>query len=301
MPPPSDMPQIGIPVSLAPHITRVIAPNGSPMTYWGTNSYLVGTNSIVVIDPGPKDCAHLEALRSEIKGRDVAAVFVTHSHLDHSPLAPVLAREFDTQVYAFGSSTAGRSQRMQSLALGAHVAGGEGVDHGFSPDVTLADNQSFTWSDGTLTALHTPGHFCNHMCFQFGSDLFSGDHIMGWASTLISPPDGDLTQYRASIERLRGLGVTRMLPGHGDPVETPESRMADLLTHRNMREAQIFAVLSETLQTVTEITAQVYYDTPAQLLFAAERNTFAHLIDLYDKKEIICDEPLSIISLFKRK
>lgn len=300
MPTPSDMPPVGIPQTLAPQIARVIAPNASPMTYWGTNSYLVGTTSLVVIDPGPNDIAHLEALESAINGRDVAAIFVTHSHLDHSPLAPILAESVGAQVYGFGPSTAGRSARMQALALEANVAGGEGVDHTFAPDVTLLDNQSFKWPDGTITALHTPGHFCNHMCFHFGDVLFSGDHIMEWASTLISPPDGDLTQYRASIERLRGIGITRMFAGHGDPVDTPESRMADLLTHRNMREAQFLAVLTQEPQSVQQITAQVYYDTPTPLLFAAARNTFAHLIDLYDKKEIDCDAPLSIGSHFKR-
>ncbi|MEY8096313.1 MBL fold metallo-hydrolase [Falsihalocynthiibacter sp. S25ZX9] len=301
MPSPPMKPSIGTPDALAADVTRVLAPNPSAMTYWGTNTYLVGQNSLVVIDPGPNNAAHLKALLAAIDGRQVAAIAVTHSHLDHSPLAPILAAEVGTKVWGYGTSSAGRSARMATLAATSNVAGGEGVDLDFTPDVFLADNAEITWSDGTLTALHTPGHFCNHLSFRFGDSLFSGDHVMGWASTLISPPDGDLTQYRASLRRLQNIGLSRFYPGHGAPIDSPETTLTALLAHRKHREAQIFAALTATPQSVTEITAKAYHDTPPTLLFAAARNAFAHLIDLYDNNEISCENPLDISSRFSRK
>lgn len=301
MPSPPQKPKIGTPQALAADITRVLAPNPSAMTHWGTNTYLLGQNSLVVIDPGPDDAAHLAALLAAIKGRDVAAIAVTHSHLDHSPLAPILAAEVGAKVWGFGTSTAGRSPRMAALATTPNVAGGEGVDINFTPDVRLTDNAELAWPDGTLTALHTPGHFCNHLSFRLRDALFSGDHVMGWASTLISPPDGDLTQYRASLRRLQNNGLKRFYPGHGAPIDSPETALTALLAHREQRETQILAALTDTPQSVTEITAKAYHDTPPALLFAAARNAFAHLIDLYDNNVIHCENPLDSASRFSRK
>ncbi|WP_380051870.1 MBL fold metallo-hydrolase [Falsihalocynthiibacter sp. SS001] len=294
-------PAAGKPEQLEQGITRVIAPNPSPMTYWGTNSYLVGETSVVVIDPGPADEAHLAALLGAIDGRDVAAILITHSHRDHSPLAARLRQETGAKVYAFGPSTAGRSERMNALAQSARVAGGEGVDATFAPDIELKDNEVFRWKGNEITALHTPGHFCNHLSFRYRDTLFSGDHVMGWASTLISPPDGDLAQYRNSIKKLQGQNLKRFLPGHGAPIDSPEERVAELLAHRNDREAKILVALNTIPQSIPAITRAVYTDTPKALLPAAERNTFAHLIDLYDKNTVFASNPLSFTSHFSRK
>lgn len=294
-------PKIGSVSALAPHIQSVLAPNASPMTHWGTNSYLIGGESVVIIDPGPASEDHLAALLKAIDGREVAGIFVTHSHLDHSPLAAPLAARTQSKTYGFGNSTAGRSRRMQALAKTGAVAGGEGVDVHFAPDITLADGEMFSWSDHSLIALHTPGHFCNHLSFRFGTALFSGDHVMGWASTLISPPDGDLTQYLASLRRLQGIGLQRLYPGHGAPVNTPETTFAAQLAHRQNRTEQILAALTPGPQTLPALTAKVYHNVAPMLRAAASRNTFAHLIDLYDKNLISASEPLSVHSEFSKK
>lgn len=280
-------PTPGVVTKLGDGVRRILAPNPSPMTFRGTNTYLIGARDIAVIDPGPADQSHLSAILSALgPGQRISHIFVTHSHLDHSPLAPVLARETGAKIHAFGSSRAGRSAVMQSLAAAGLTDAGEGVDPDFAPDVTLEDGAIITGPDWSLTALWTPGHLGNHLCFAMGDVIFSGDLVMGWASSLVAPPDGDLTDFMTSCRRLREMNARVLHAGHGAPITVPAARIDWLIAHRNEREAAILSTLGIAPATAETLTRQIYTDTPPALLPAAERNVLAHLIDLHGKNTV---------------
>ena len=284
----------GVAETLGPGLRRIVAPNPSPMTHRGTNTYLVGTRDIAVIDPGPDNAAHLAAITAALEpDQHVAQILVTHAHLDHSPLARRLGAATGAPVLAFGDAKAGRSAVMQNLAASGAVEGGEGVDRAFVPDRCLADGEAISGSDWQLTALWTPGHFGNHLCFAWGDHVFSGDLAMGWASSLVSPPDGDLTDFMASCRSLRAHGPRILHPGHGAPVTRAVERIDWLIEHRLTREAAILRALTAGPATARDLTPLIYTDTPAALLPAATRNVLAHLIDLASKNMAHHKEPLS--------
>jgi glyoxylase-like metal-dependent hydrolase (beta-lactamase superfamily II) len=263
-----------------PPIRCLLAPNPSPLTGAGTNTWLVGATALAVIDPGPEDPAHLAAILAAVgPGQRVERIIVTHAHLDHSALAPRLAAATGAPVHAFGTATSGRSEVMTRVAasLPAH---GEGLDHAFAPDVTLTDGETLAGPDWTLHAIHTPGHLGGHLCLALGETLFSGDHVMGWSTSIVSPPDGDMGAYMASLHRLAEVRWRRFLPGHGAEVAEPDRRVAELIAHRQGREAQILAALREGPSRIPALTDRIYTGTPRHLLPAAARNVLAHLIDL---------------------
>lgn len=283
-------------------LRRIVAPNPSPMTRDGTCSYVLGTGAVAVIDPGPADANHLRAILDGLDpGERVAAILVTHAHLDHSPGARALAEATGARVHAFGPPEAGRSAVMARLAAEGLAGGGEGVDRAFRPDVTLADGEEIGFGDWQVTALHTPGHFCNHLSFAWGDALFSGDHVMGWASTLISPPDGDLGDYFRSLDRLAAQDWRVFYPGHGAPVGATAARLGELAAHRRDRSAQILAALEAGPATVAALTAAIYTDTPAALLAAAARNVFAHLVEMTSQNEVAPEGSLSPSARFSRR
>lgn len=280
-------PPYGVATDLASGIRRIVAPNPSPMTFKGTNTYLVGTTDIAVIDPGPLSTPHLEAILQAIGAtQKISHILVTHSHLDHAPLARPLAQKSGAPVFAFGDASTGRSAIMKALFGTNRASGGEGVDTAFLPDETVADGQMLSGSDWSLEVIHTPGHLGNHMCLAFNDACFTADHVMGWASSLISPPDGDLTDFMSSCQRLQMRAWRRFYPGHGGVIDDPHGRLEWLISHRKARETAILAVLSEQAADVTAITAAVYRDTPEDLRAAAERNVLSHLIDLYGKSRV---------------
>ncbi len=289
---------------LCPGLRVVLAANPSAMTLHGTNSYLLGEGEVAVIDPGPADPAHLAALLAALgPGERVSHILVTHAHLDHSPLARPLAERTGAPVLAFGTAAAGRSAAMERLAAaggGAALGGGEGVDAGFVPDVALADGAVVEGAGWRLGALHTPGHFGNHLSFVWEDTVFAGDHVMGWASSLISPPDGDMGAYMASLDRLAALGARRLWSGHGDPVADPAARIAALAAHRREREAAILAALARGPADAATLARAVYTDTTAALMPAAARNVLAHLIDLAKRTLVESDGPPAARSRFRR-
>ncbi len=287
-------------MQIAPDLICVLAPNPSPMTYWGTNTYLLGRETLVVIDPGPDDRRHLQALERAIAGRPVSHILVTHSHLDHSPLAAALASHTKAPVCAFGDSFAGRSKVMDTLAQDGLAGGGEGIDHHFAPDQILRDQEVLLGDWGQITAIHTPGHIGNHLCFAWRDVVFTGDHVMGWASSLVSPPDGDLTDFMASCRRLQIRKAERYYPAHGAPITDPKARLDWLIAHRNGREAQIIGALAQQDRTPAEITAMIYHDTAPELLAAAERNVFAHLVDLHQRGKVTAAPRLGTTATFAR-
>lgn len=257
---------------------RILAPNPSPLTGPGTNTFLLGRDHVAVIDPGPDDAGHLRAILEAAPGR-ITHILVTHAHRDHSAGAPELSRLTGAPVLAFGDALAGRSALMRRLAETAPVGGGEGLDAGFAPDIRLRDGEAIETPDWRLEALHTPGHCAGHLCFRWRDMLFTGDVVMGWSSTIISPPDGDLLDYMRSLARIADAGARRLLPAHGDPVEAPAPRLAELAAHRRARSAQILAALRDGPDSAAELARRIY-DIPAPLLPAASRNVLAHLIAL---------------------
>jgi len=300
-PPQIGRPEIGTPQPLAQGVSCVLAPNPSPMTYWGTNTYLLGHDTLAVIDPGPADPAHLKALLAAIGTRRVSHILVTHSHLDHSPLARHLAQLTNAPVLAFGNSAAGRSPIMSELAKTGLMGGGEGVDHDFQPSACLADGDEVTGDGWTVTARHTPGHFGNHLSFQWGQDVFCGDLVMGWSTSLVSPPDGDLTDFMRSCRTMAALNLKRAYSGHGAPIEDVTARLTEVITHRSVREAQICTALHNGPQTAQALTRTIYTDVPPALHSMAKRNVLAHLIDLCSRAKATPQGPLSADAKFTLK
>ncbi len=296
-----ERPEPGRPVELEAGLRLVLAPNPSPMTHWGTNTYILGEAEVVVVDPGPDDPAHLAALRAALGGARVAAVAVTHAHLDHSPLAPRLARETGAPVLGFGPPEAGRRPVMAALAEGGLAGGGEGVDAAFRPDATLADGDAVAFAGARLEVLHIPGHFAGHLGFALGDLVLVGDHVMGWASTLVSPPDGDVASFRSSTARLRAREDRVLYPGHGAPIRDPAARLDWLAAHRRQRESAILDALGHHPMPVGEIVRRVYSDVAPSLLPAAERNVLAHLVDLIERGLVGASPRLAVSALFSRR
>lgn len=286
-------PVIGHAEQLEPGLRRIVAPNPSAMTYCGTNTYLLGDTDIAVIDPGPLDTAHLDAiLRAITPGQRITHIIVTHAHLDHAALARPLQAKCGAPVMAFGAATSGRSAVMQRLVEDGMTGGGEGVAEDFSPDETVQDGALVAGDGWRLRVLHTPGHMGNHICLAWGDACFTADHVMGWASSLVSPPDGDLTDFMMSCRRLQRQVWRRFYPGHGDIVEDPAARINWLIAHRQLREAAILDALKSGPADARELAVLIYHGTPAGLIAAATRNVFAHLIDLAGKNRVAPHAPL---------
>lgn len=298
--PPDDFnPPVGVAMPLAPGLRRILAPNASPMTYRGTNTYVLGTGALAVIDPGPQDASHLEAILAAVQpDQSISHIIVTHSHIDHSPLAADLSARTGAPIVAFGDAQAGRSAVMNELAQNGMAGGGEGIDLAFRPDQIVQDGDIITGDGWQLEVIHTPGHLGNHIALAWGMACFTADHVMGWASSLVSPPDGDLTDFMASCHRLRARDWQVFHPGHGAPVNDPAARLDWLIGHRQSRESAILECLTAGPATAHTLATQIYTETPAALLPAAERNVFAHLVDLYGKSIVSPDGPLSATAVF---
>lgn len=260
----------GIPIQLEPLVTRVLAPNASPYTFTGTQTHIVGMADVAVIDPGPDDAAHLDALERVIAGRRVTAIVVTHHHRDHSPATRPLQA-------ATGAPIVG------AAPFGPDKAGGEAAfDPLYRPDRVLATGDRVSGEGWTLEALATPGHTSNHLAFALleTGALFSGDHVMGWSTTVVVPPDGDMTAYMRSLELLMQRDDRVYYPGHGEAIERPQRLVRGMLGHRKQREGQILRLLRERGRTVGELVTQMYVGLDPKLVPGAKGSVLAHLYDL---------------------
>ena len=255
---------------LSPLVRRVVVNNPSPYTFKGTSTFIVGRGQVAVIDPGPEDEAHLEALLNALRGETVTHILVTHSHADHSPLARRLQEVTGARTFAYGGVEAPATS---GLRLDASI------DHGFVPDVRLAEGDAVTGPGWTLEALFTPGHMSNHMCFALKEEraLFAGDHVMAWATSVIAPPDGDMGQYFASLRKLLEREDQVYHPGHGPSRRDPLPLVRGYLAHRRMREEAIRARVEQGARSVGEIVASIYAEVDPKLHGAAALSTTAHL------------------------
>lgn len=284
---------------LAPGLRGIIAPNAGPMTHWGTNTFLLGERQVAVIDPGPASKAHLAAILAAVGDGEVTHLLVTHPHLDHSPLAAVLADRTSAPVYAFGRPDAGRRPVMITLAEAGLAGGGEGVDTNFVPTKTIADGDLIEGEGWSIEVLHTPGHFAGHVAFRWNDILLSGDHVMDWSSSLVSPPDGDVTAFMTTSRRLRDTVGGTYYPSHGGPLADPADRLSWLIAHRDAREDALLNALSHKPKSIADLTKAVYIDTPDAMVPAAERNLFAHLIDLVERSRVVATPTLGHSAMFQ--
>lgn len=252
---------------VAPRVRRITCRNPGPMTFHGTGTFIVGRGAVAVIDPGPQDEPHLSALRAALAGETVAAIVVTHTHRDHSPLARALAAETGAPIVGCGPHATPPAE------------GGEGADFDHAPDRALGDGEAISGPGWTLVALATPGHCANHLCFAMPEArlLFSGDTVMGWSTTVVSPPDGSMAAYFASLDRLSARPEARFLPAHGPAVEAPQAWCRALLAHRRAREAEVLAALADAPRDVAGLVALLYPAIPETVRRAAGRSVLAHL------------------------
>ncbi len=269
-------------VDLEPGLKVILAPNPSSMTHEGTLTYILGHNhELAVIDPGPDIPQHQSAIMNAVGSHQaITTICVTHAHLDHSALANSLSLETGAPVYGFGPYDAGRTAIMQHLAETGLAEGGEGVDYHFHPNKALAEGALIPGDGWTLRAHWTPGHMANHLSFEWCERhaLFCGDLIMGWSSSLISPPDGNLEQFYTSLRKVEKRPLVRLYPAHGSPVENPKNRIDWLRQHRHLRSVRIANQLNTTPQNISDLTSSVYSDVAPKYWQIAQRNLFAHLI-----------------------
>ncbi|MHA1525036.1 MAG: MBL fold metallo-hydrolase [Alphaproteobacteria bacterium] len=268
-------------------VRRVTAPNASPYTFTGTATYIVGQGEVAVIDPGPARDDHLAALLAALAGEKVAGIFVTHTHTDHSPLARALADKTQAPIYSFGAHGAGAAGRPNTTQIAGEKLD-MGVDLDFTPDTTLRHGQVVHGAGWSLEAVHTPGHTSNHLCFALPQEktLFTGDHVMGWSTTLVSPPDGHMGDYMASLRQLLDRGEQLYWPGHGGVVHQPRRFVRALVGHREAREATFLKRLKSGDRTVGDIVKAVYSGLSPKLHYAAALTTLAHLIALSERGKI---------------
>ena len=276
--------EYGEAAQVSPLIQRVVADNPGAFTYTGTGVYIIGAETCCVIDPGPVQTVHFDALKKALEGRKVLAVLVTHSHMDHSPLAHPLAQWAGCEVYAGGSVIPTESEvRMEA-----------GDDLSFKPDHKLTDGQLFKGDGWTVEAIATPGHTSNHFCFVLHEEnaLFSGDHIMGWSTTVISPPDGNMGDYFASLEKVRSRQFSTIWPTHGPPVTDVGPFVDAYIAHRRARENAILARLEAGDTLIPDMVKEIYKDVDKRLHPAACHSVLAHLVHLVDTGRATVDTEL---------
>jgi glyoxylase-like metal-dependent hydrolase (beta-lactamase superfamily II) len=270
----------GVDMRLSPHVSRVLAPNAGPFTFRGTGVYLVGNAAgVAVIDPGPDLPEHVEALKHAIGARRLSHILLTHTHRDHSPAAAPLKAWSGAKTYGVP---------LRALPDDGEGVADEAIDHGFVPDVVVGDGDVIAGAGFTLTCVATPGHTSNHMCYALSEEraLFSGDHVMGWATSVVAPPDGNMAQYLASLDRLLPRGDRLFYPTHGSPIHEPQAWVRGLIEHRRRREAQIVAALRAGDDGVAAIAARLYPDVPPGLRAAAASQVRAHLDHLMEKNRV---------------
>ena len=275
---------------LSPLIRRVVARNASPFTFKGTGTYIIGRGKVAVIDPGPALDDHVAALLEAVSGESVTHILITHTHLDHSPAAAALKRATGAKTYGFGP----HGSRRPAESIGGTTE--EGGDRDFVPDVALRDGDVAEGPGWRLEAVETPGHTSNHLCFALPEErtLFTGDHVMGWSTSVIAPPDGDMAAYMRSLEKLLAREDALYWPTHGPSIADPKPYVGAFIAHRRERGAAILDALAAGDETIPAMVARIYVGLDVKLIAAAGRSVLAHLIELVETGKVICDGPPSL-------
>ena len=255
---------------LEPGIARVLAHNPSAFTYYGTQTYLVGASEVAVIDPGPDIPEHLDALERAIGSRRVVAIMCTHTHRDHSPAAGPLAERTGAPIIGCAALA------LETVGPRADAS----FDGDYKPDRTLTDGEQIAVDGEALIAVATPGHTSNHLCFAWRGALFSGDHVMGWSTTVVVPPDGDMAAYMQSLDKLRQRDDRTYFPAHGPAVDNPQRYVRHLMGHRMHREKQILGLIRKRGRDIPDIVSNAYPGLDPRLTTAAGGSVLAHLVDL---------------------
>lgn len=276
----------GVVDEVVPGVRRVLCNNPSPFTFTGTVSYIVGKGNVAIIDPGPADEAHIQALLDAVRGETVTHIFLTHTHKDHSPGTPRLKAATGATVYAEGSHRASRPRHGSELAPTE-----SGADYEFRPDVILKDGESVTGDGWQLEAVATPGHTANHMAFAWAERklMFVGDHVMGWSTSIVTPPDGSMVDYMASLERLTRRGEQLYFSGHGPEIPDAVRYVKFLIRHRKAREDSILYRLAKGEADIPTIVRASYIGIDPRLIGAAGYSVLAHLEDLVARNVVATD------------
>lgn len=283
----------GVAAEVAPGVRRIVANNPGPYTFLGTNTYLVGSGDVAVIDPGPADEAHLAAITEATRGERVAHILITHSHRDHCDGALPLQQRLGGKIVAFGPT---------GTARGAGTPGLDDafVDSAFSPDMSVVGGDTVKGRGYALDVLHMPGHAPDHLCFALVGKrtVFTGDHVMGWNTTVIAPPEGNMADFIASLEKLMQRHDKLFLPGHGGRIETPRRVVRAYITHRQWREQNILACLDNGVCTIPRIVAKLYGALDADLKGAAALSVLAHLEHLITRNLVTAEGATDKLSAF---
>ncbi len=268
----------GVLQEVAAGLRRIVARNPSPFTLYGTGTYVVGRGQVAVIDPGPADSSHIDALLTGLNGETVTHILVTHTHSDHSPGAALLAARTGTPIWGCAP------HRRHGDSFTGEAAG----DFDYRPDRELHDGEAIETAQWTLQAVHTPGHTSNHLCYalQPHGVVFTGDHVMGWSTSVISPPDGDMRAYLSSLDRLSQRGEGTYWPTHGPAITQPLEYVRALRAHRVEREAMVMAAVRAGERTIPAIARRIYVGLDPRLARASERTTWAHLLKLVSEGEV---------------
>jgi glyoxylase-like metal-dependent hydrolase (beta-lactamase superfamily II) len=289
----------GMAAEVAPGVRRLVARNPGPLTFKGTNTYLVGTREVAVIDPGPDDLVHRSAILAAAGPGRITHIFLTHTHRDHSAGMAGLKAATGAITCGFGGLDDERR-----AAANRHAEARAFLETGFTPDLALSHQMTVEGPDWSLNALHTPGHAPDHLCFQLSNTgtLFSGDHVMGWNTTVIAPPEGRMSDYLVSLKLLLEgdpASATVFLAGHGEAIAEPQRMVRAYLMHRQMRESMIFDAVKDGLGKVGEITDRVYRGLAPGMLSAAKLSVLAHLEHLFERGLVSCDGPPSLHRTFR--
>lgn len=289
-------PQHGTAVDIEPGIQRITAPNESAFTFRGTNTYILGTDSVAVIDPGPAIDSHFDLLVETLKGRTVSHIVVTHTHMDHSPLAMPLKEVTGAPIYAEGPH-----RNSRDLHLGETNSLDAAADKSFRADFNLKHGDMIEGKDWALETILTPGHTKNHACFAIKDThmLFSGDHVMSWATSIVAPPDGSMTDYMNSLSVMMERPETTYFPGHGGRLEKAPEFVRALRAHRKMRETAVLSRIRAGDKTIPDIVKVIYKETDPRLHGAAGLSVFAHIEDLVSQGRISCEGAPALNTIYE--
>ncbi len=278
---------------IAPGVRRVIAENPSPFTLYGTGTYILGTGKVAVIDPGPPDSTHITALVEGLAGETISHILVTHTHMDHSPGCRLLQKHTDAKTYAYGPHGAGK------LEQGVPVE--EGGDMEFQPDELVRHGDVIEGEDWSVECVYTPGHTSNHTCYQHreGKSLFTGDHVMGWSTSIISPPDGDMAAYLDSLKLLLERDDQAYWPTHGPCIDDPKPFVEAFIAHRREREQQILQCIAEKVHRISDMVPRMYTELPEFMYPAAARSVLAAIEYLVNSGTLAVDGEVKLDSEYR--